>query len=202
MKKRWIVIGAAAGILMALLSVFLPLERALAVRLENRQLISYLESRVGEMSQPQQAREFSLAKWYNWNLSRQGSGAWQDSYDTVLDLEQGALGILELPGQELPICHGTVPTPGRAGHDPVSMLPLGSAGSHTVLFLAEEPALDAGMEVRVRCLDKIFRYRVVSTQRMPGDWSTDMLCLGRNSYLTLAVDKWGVRTLIRCLEIR
>ena len=202
LKKRWIIIGALAGILGALLGVFLPLSRALGVRMENRQLVLKLESRVEEMTPAQLERERSLGKWYNWNLTRQGSGSWKESYDTILNLEQGALGVLELPSRQLPICHGSKPMPGRAGHDPTSMLPLGNAGGHTVLFLAEDPALAAGMEVRVRCLDETFSFRVVSVQRMKGQWSTELLCPGPDAWVTLAVDQRGVRTLIRCREIR
>ena len=201
MRKGWIAAGAAAGILIALLSMALPVGRLLGIHRENRQLIESLENRAGQMSEAQKAREWNLAKWYNHNLARQGRKAGENGYDTILDLYQGTMGVLEIPGEELPIAHGPAPLPGGAAHDPDSPLPLGTAGSHTVLHLGKDPALEPGEVVRVRCLGLAVSYRVESVQVMPEGWSTDLLCLGRKGYLTLVVDKGNTRTLIRCVEI-
>ena len=133
----------------------------------------------------------NLAMWYNLVL-RSGNHDTQadEAYGGILDLGDGAMGVLEVPGRgiTLPVYHGGT---GQQGvfHRPGTSLPLGGIGNHTVLELGDTygggilAELEAGDVIRIRVPGLVLTYRVDAVIRgrgegkaLPGSREGEDLC--------------------------
>lgn len=136
MRKLWVGLCTGLLVLAAAAAVLIPVYRSAAenrmMAEKARQLIQLLEEMEPELVQ----KHLNIARWYNYTLKTEGIG---EAYQGVLDLSEGAMGVLAVPtvGLAIPISHasddlylyGTV-------HRQDSALPVGGLGNHTILECA------------------------------------------------------------------
>lgn len=111
-------------------------------------------------------RQESLVRWYHYCLTaRNPPEDLESSYEGILNISDGMMGFLELPGQyyRIPVYHGVVEKTlaSGAGHLPGSSLPVGGEGNHTVLIgPGEFAALEDGDLVYIHILKDTLVYQV------------------------------------------
>lgn len=111
-------------------------------------------------------RQESLVRWYHYCLTaRNPPEDLESSYEGILNISDGMMGYLELPGQyyRIPVYHGVAEKTlvSGAGHLLGSSLPVGGEGNHTVLIGPEEfAALKEGDLVYIHILKDTLVYQV------------------------------------------
>ena len=115
-------------------------------------------------------RHRDLARWYNLNLaSADPEPGFAGAYENILDLGEGAMGILCVPsmGIRIPIYHGAEEArEDGAGHLAGTPFPLAADRDHSALrvpFFLEE-----GDYFYIHCLDTIAAYQVESRELQSG----------------------------------
>lgn len=108
--------------------------------------------------------QYNLAKWYNRNLRTcEPETGFEAAYGEILWYTDGVMGILQLPGQDIPIYHqGISGKISGAGHRAESAFPIGGRGNHSVLELSGEwsrPDLPEELTVGIFCLGRTMVYR-------------------------------------------
>ena len=197
MKKK-VLFRTVLAILLAFAATMFPVVQWLTDEWKNAEQIAELESSVAALDAAEVESLRNLAKWYNFQLE-QGTGGLRAAYWNILDLGEGAMGILEVQPLNLRqiIYHDRQ---GKVGHDPNTPFPLGGRGRHTVLWLGEAYDWEQGMQVHIQCLGQRITYRVESIQVMPGLWSVERPTEAGQDLLTLVWDRGNTRTLVRCVR--
>lgn len=197
MGRRWIAFFGALGVAAALAAVLLPVARCLGEHWENERIAAELKMQMESLGGEETEKQWNLARWHNWNLTLENPDpGFRAAYDTILDLGQGRMGLLEVTDWNLvlPITHGIG---GEAGHDPDTPLPIGGRGSQTVIWLDSDYPWAENMVLYIEIPGVRQCYRVQSVQVMPTGWSTE--APAGEEMLTLAHDSGNKRTIIRCV---
>lgn len=191
-------ICTALAFLLALGAVLWTVQGWYRDRQERELQAAALESAVAMLGEGERIHQRNLAKWYNYHLE-QGTTGLRAFYDSILNLGNGMMGVLEVPelGLRLPISHsgGSV-----VCHDPETPLPIGGRGRHTVLNLSDFHFWAEGQLVYIDCMGQRLTYRVESVQVMGAGWSAERPTEAGQDLLTLVYDRKDTRTLIRCVR--
>lgn len=199
MGRKWIGILTFLSVLAALLAVTVPVQNRILELQEKEQEAAALRERLESLDEDAIRIQKNLCRWYNQNLRNpQPDRYYRTAYESILNLGEGIMGMLEVPelGLCIPITHGTS---GPAGHDPDSPLPIGGGGNHTVLHLDEAHFWEAGMDIWLWIPGQRLWYRVESIQVMPVGWST--ACPSPAEMLILVFDNGNTRTIVRCRSV-
>lgn len=195
MRRKWIGIILFLGALAAVLAV-VPDKTQMQQNREQEQTAAALREQMQRLSEEEITLQWNLCRWYNRNLeAEEPEKYYQTAYDSILNLGEGMMGLLEVPelGLCIPITHGT---DGAVGHDPDSPLPIGGRGNHTVLHLEEAYHWTEEMEVWIEIPGQRLCYRVESIQVMQAQWTAE--CPSPVEMLILIFDRDDTRTLVRC----
>lgn len=199
MGRKWIGILTFLSLLGALLAVTVPVQNRILELQEQEQKAAALREQMESLDADTIRMQNNLCRWYNQNLCNpEPDRYFSMTYDSILNLGEGIMGMLELPelGLCIPITHGTS---GAAGHDPDSPLPIGGGGNHTVLHLDEAYLWEEGMDIWVWIPGQRLWYRVESIQMMPAGWDT--ACPSPAEMLIMIYDRGNTRTIIRCRSV-
>ena len=199
MGRKTIAILTVLAFLAALLAVTVPLALRIRALLEQERTVSEVRERMAALEGEKLTRNQNLARWYNRNLTLENpEPGFRAAYDSIFNLGQGRMGLLEVPELKLalPITHGMT---GQAGHDPASPLPVGGQGNHIVIFLEENQPFVEGMAVYIDLPGEKLCFAVQSIQVMPGQWSIE--CPSPAEMLILVIDQGDRRTIVRCVGI-
>lgn len=199
MGRKWIGIVTFLAVVAALLAVTVPVYARILELREQERAIAALRERIESLDEEEIRMQRNLCRWYNQNLcSPEPERYFRMAYDSILNLGEGIMGMLEVPelGLCIPITHGAN---GAAGHDPDSSFPVGSQENHTVLHLDEAYLWEEGMAVWIWIPGQRLWYRVESIQVMPGGWNT--ACPSPAEMLILVFDRGNTRTIVRCRTV-
>lgn len=194
MGRKEIGLWTAVTFLWALLAVLWTVGLGIGKQLEERKAVAELELRMEAMEAEPLEKQLKIAKWYNLQLE-QGNYVPEWDYESILNLGEGRMGLLQVPDWELklPITHGIG---GVAGHDPETSLPLGGREEQTVLYIEKAVLWREGMMVRTALPGAEQEWQVESIQVMPGDWPVEHPA--GSALLTLVQDTDSTRTIVRC----
>ena len=207
MRKIVIVAVSMLLTLAAALTVLLPAYRAMesARRTEagaNR-LIQLLETMDPELVR----KHRNLAMWYNLTI-RSGSDLKeaQEAYGGILNLGNGEMGVLEVPGMDLalPIYHGDGMGKPELVHRPESSLPVGGMGNHAVMELADTygtavlEKLETGELIRIHTPGTIVTYRVEEIVSSAGGERYALTAEKGKDLFTLVIRRNGEEIYLRC----
>lgn len=199
MGRKTIAILTVLAFLTALLAVTVPVALRIRALLEQERTVSEVREQMAALEGENLTRNQNLARWYNRNLTLENpEPGFRAAYDSIFNLGQGRMGLLEVPELKLalPITHGMT---GQAGHDPASPLPIRGQGNHIVIFLEENQPFAEGMTVYIVLPGETLDFSVQSIQIMPEGWCVD--CPSPAEMLILVVDRGGRRTIVRCVRI-
>lgn len=199
MGRKWIGILTFLSVLAALLAVTVPVQARIMELQRREQTAAALREQLESLDSEEIRMQRNLCRWYNQNLRNPKPDRYfRTAYDSILNLGEGIMGMLEVPelGLCIPITHGT---DGAAGHDPNSPLPIGGRDNHTVLHLDQAYLWEEGMTVWIWIPGQRLWYRVESIQVMPAGWST--ACPSPAEMLHLVFDRGNTRTIIRCRSV-
>ena len=199
MGRKTIAILTILAFLVALLTVTVPVALRIRTLLEQERIVSETRAQMAALEGEKLKRNQNLARWYNRNLTLENpEPGYRAAYDSIFNLGQGRMGLLEVPELKLalPLSHGIT---GWAGHDPASPLPIRGQGNHIVIFLEENQPFAEGMTVSIALPGETLDFSVRSIQVMPEGWCVE--CPSPAEMLILVVDRGNRRTIVRCVRI-
>lgn len=181
MKRSGIVFWTLIGLLAGLLMGVLPVVRQLREKETARVYLAELKGQMQSVSGKVEERQLSLAKWYNWNLNTgEPDPEFEQVYDQILSFRDGAMALLVLPGEEIPVYHqGASGLVSGAVHRADSALPIGGRGNRCVLQLpvgVDVSALREGAAAAVSCMGRTLFYRIIAEEEQTME-NRDLLAL-------------------------
>ena len=139
MGRKWLVLVAAAMMVLGLGVLLYPTVSSAVNQLNGSYAIQEFQHQLGAMNDREKEAELAAAKAYNAILKNAGERTEEDeaAYYRILDFGSGIMGYIHIPGigVKLPIYHGvsTEVLEKGVGHLPTSSFPIQGEGNHAVL---------------------------------------------------------------------
>jgi len=139
MGRKWLILVAAAMMVLGLGVLLYPTVSSAVNQLNGSYAIQEFQQQLGTMDDREKEAELEAAKAYNAMLKNAGekTDADEAAYYGILDFGNGIMGYIHIPGigVKLPIYHGvsTEVLEKGVGHLPASSFPIQGEGNHAVL---------------------------------------------------------------------
>jgi len=214
MKKYWIPIACALGVLIALFVSLYPIVADyINARNQSRAVMSYLDT-VASMDEDGKQAMLEAAREHNgWLLEKPDRFRFTEEetarYNRLLDTGRGVMGVLEIDkiDVKLPIYHSTDVSVLQIGigHMPSSSLPVGGTGTHAFItghrglpsskLLTHLDKMAEGDIFVLYILDDILTYRVDEIKTvLPEDARTQAIDPGGDYCTLVTCTPYGVNT--------